>query len=444
MLRPITPLLRRRPLPQLAAVLASLLLVTLFPFVGSGAAYGAPVTFTSTAINQAGGNCAGVPGGGSANSLQLTLASCNSGASQNFTFVPVSGTTDAYNIRTLTNGSCIDVYGASTSDNATIIQYTCHTGTNQRFRLQPVSVSGATNTFNVVAVHSGKCIVPAGTSTANNTGLVQLPCGTATVRVWRLPSYNPGSGGGGTWNPPSNLVVPLDEVWRHVEATYPPNFRNYGWDQIMANGGYVNFCVRWDSGATVSVALRDQIHATLARQYKKWMDAMLDSGQGWNNWPYTNVPVKVVGWAVRNRSQLQWTDNSVDIYVGDIRENAPQCSEPCGRFFNQNGDYSRCPGGVARHYDQSLWLTDGFGGGAGGDWGQRMGREYYVNNLNAENMTILLHEIGHTYGLDDFYDWTPTGQCCFIMKAGSAGYITEFDKWMFRDWWRHLKSRYGR
>jgi hypothetical protein len=30
------------------------------------------------------------------------------------------------------------------------------------------------------------------------------------------------------------------------------------------------------------------------------------------------------------------------------------------------------------------------------------------------------------------------------MKAGSAGVITEFDKWMFRDWWRHLKSRYGR
>ena len=22
--------------------------------------------------------------------------------------------------------------------------------------------------------------------------------------------------------------------------------------------------------------------------------------------------------------------------------------------------------------------------------------------------------------------------------------ITEFDEWMLRDWWRHLKSRYGR
>lgn len=28
------------------------------------------------------------------------------------------------------------------------------------------------------------------------------------------------------------------------------------------------------------------------------------------------------------------------------------------------------------------------------------------------------------------------------MKAGTADGITEFDAWMFRDWWRHLKDRY--
>ncbi|HET6710921.1 hypothetical protein [Amycolatopsis sp.] len=247
------------------------------------------------------------------------------------------------------------------------------------------------------------------------------------------------------WNPPANLVRPLDEVWRHVESTYPNlyGFRNYGWDQIMANRGYVSYCVRWDSGQPVSAALRDRIHAALARQFKKWMDAQLENGQGYNNWPYRDVPLKVVGWAVRDRGTLQWTDNSVDIYPGNINENAPQCAPECGRFFNQGGSYPRCPGGVARHYDMSLWLTAGFGGGAGGDWGQRIGSEYYVNALDSDNIHILLHEIGHTFGLDDFYDWTPTGVCCFLMKAGSAAQITEFDKWMFRDFWRHLKNRYG-
>ena len=78
-------------------------------------------------------------------------------------------------------------------------------------------------------------------------------------------------------------------------------------------------------------------------------------------------------------------------------------------------------------------MTDGFGGGAGGDWGQRIGTEYVMRNLNAENIHILLHEIGHTYGLDDFYDWDPLPGEGFIMKAGSASQITEFDKWMLRD-----------
>ncbi|WP_238176838.1 zinc-dependent metalloprotease, partial [Kribbella albertanoniae] len=244
-----------------------------------------------------------------------------------------------------------------------------------------------------------------------------------------------------TWSPPSSLVRPLDEVWRHQEETYGDlyGFRNYGWDQIMANRGYINYCVRWDSSAPVSAALRDRVHTTLARQFKKWMDVVA----GHNKWPYPEVPVKVVGWAVRDRSTLQWNDNSIDIYVNNIREGAPQCAPECGRFFNQNGQYPRCPGGVARHYDMSLWLTAGMNGGAGGDWGQRIGSEYYINNLNADNVHILLHELGHTFGLDDFYDWTPTGQCCFLMKAGSASNITEFDAWMFRDWWRHLKNRYG-
>ncbi|WP_369175135.1 hypothetical protein AB5J49_14835 [Streptomyces sp. R28] len=249
------------------------------------------------------------------------------------------------------------------------------------------------------------------------------------------------------WNPPANLVQPLNEVWNHVQSTYPDlyGFRNYGWDQVMANRGSVNYCVRWESDAPVSAALRDQVHAALKKQFGTWTAAMVESnGAGHNAWPYTNVPVNIVGWAVKNRSTLQWSDNSVDVYAGLLdSEGAPQCAPDCGRFFHQDGNYSKCPGGAARHYDQSLWLTKGFQGGAGGDWGQRVGQEYFTAALGQENIHIYLHEVGHTFGLDDFYDWSPTGQCCFLMKAGSAAQITEFDKWMFRDFWRHLKSRYG-
>ncbi|GCD19547.1 hypothetical protein CTKZ_11090 [Cellulomonas algicola] len=247
------------------------------------------------------------------------------------------------------------------------------------------------------------------------------------------------------WNPPAALVTPLDEVWRHQEQTYNSGnlygFRNFGWDQVVANGGYLNVRVRWDSAKTVTAAQRDRIHAQYEAQYRKWFATLLNAdGTRWNGWPYPEVDIRVVGWAVRDRSLLQWTDASVDVYVGDIRENAPQCPESLGRFFHQDGRY---PGGAERHYDQSFWLTDGFGGGAGGDWGQRMGTEYFLGALDSPDVTILQHEIGHTFGLDDFYDWTPTGVQRFVMRAGSAAAITEFDAWMFRDWWRHLKPRYG-
>lgn len=247
------------------------------------------------------------------------------------------------------------------------------------------------------------------------------------------------------WNPPRRLVTALNEVWQHEVSTYGDlyGFKNYGWDQVMANRGSINYCVRWESDQKVSAALRDEIHAALAREFTKWMDTLQEKGKGWNGWPYKSVPVKVVGWAVRDRSTLEWTDDSVDIYVNDINEGAPQCAPPCGRFFHQDNDYSGCPGGAGHHYDMSLWLTAGMDGGAGGDWGQRIGSEYFVGALNSENIHILLHEMGHTFGLDDFYDWTPTGVGGFLMNAGSATQITEFDKWMLRDWWRHLKRRYG-
>lgn len=250
------------------------------------------------------------------------------------------------------------------------------------------------------------------------------------------PSTPPASG----WNPPAGLAAALDQVWQHEESTYTDlyGFRNYGWDQIMANRGYLNYCVRWDSAARVTAAQRDAVQAALQRQVQKWMDVMA----GHNGWPYAQVPVKVVGWAVRDRAQLEWTDNSVDIYVNNILQDAPQCAEPCGRFFNQSGNYPNCPGGAARHYDQSLWLTSGFNGGAGGDWGQRVGSEYFMGALNTEDIHIFLHEVGHTFGLDDFYDWSPAVGG-FLMKAGSATRITDFDAWMLRDWWRHLKNRYG-
>lgn len=156
-------------------------------------------------------------------------------------------------------------------------------------------------------------------------------------------------------------------------------------------------CVRWESDTPVTQAQRDQIATKTAEQYQLWFEWLY----GYDNFPFSNIDVSIVGWAVRDESLLEGSTDGIDVYTNTDSEGAPECLPACGRFFNQDGDYSGCPGGEERHYDQSLWLTDGFGGGAGGDWGQRMGREYFMDSIGQEQMTILLHEMGHTFGLDD-------------------------------------------
>jgi GH43 family beta-xylosidase len=182
-----------------AAVVATTLLLT---FLVPGRA-SAAVAFTSTIANTSTSNCVTVPGGATTAGLQLTQAAC----AQTFTLTPVG---DLYSIKTPTGNNCVDVSGASTADNAQIIQWPCSSGTNQRFQLRPIG----TNTFQLAAAHSGKCIAANGTA----AGLIQLPCTTAATRVWRLAGY-PTSPGGRTFTNPLKTQGP-DPWLTHYNGYY--------------------------------------------------------------------------------------------------------------------------------------------------------------------------------------------------------------------------------
>lgn len=266
-----------------------------------------------------------------------------------------------------------------------------------------------------------------------------------------------GSGGGAVPQPPAAYQQTLDLTWREMTGGFEgltgarprsasvQTFRNTILDQLFASDGTLRYCVRWDSSSNVSPTVRDQIGPALQRN----MDAWFTKLGGYDRWPHATPPrVKVTGWAVRNRNQLQWSDNSVPVYVNDIRENAPQCAATCGRFFNrQDGyQYPNCPGGFDNHYDMSLWLTDGFGGGAGGDWGQRLGTSGFLNSLGSGTNTIVLHEIGHGFGMPDYYNWSVWAPGVAapnsVMVAGRAREVTDWDTWMFRRIWTELKGRW--
>lgn len=91
-----------------------------------------------------------------------------------------------------------------------------------------------------------------------------------------------------------------------------------------------------------------------------------------------------------------------------------------------------------------LWLTSAFQGGAGGDWGQRMSEDYILATMDNDEVHILEHEMGHGFGLPDFYednDRPPGGfPCHTIMWAGDSASITDWDIWMLRYTWSQLKS----
>ncbi|OAF58549.1 hypothetical protein VC83_05158 [Pseudogymnoascus destructans] len=206
-----------------------------------------------------------------------------------------------------------------------------------------------------------------------------------------------------------------------------------------AGFGIVVVMARWyagleTGGRAADFAVAVAIASSLQTNVKKWTDNLT----GFMGWPYDNIPVGVVGWAARNTNLLQGSTSGIDVYTMTDQDGVPECDPRCGRFFHQDNNYVSYPGGADHHYDVSLWLTAGMDGGAGGDWGQRVGREYFLPAL--DNPHIWLHEFGHTMGFDDFYDWTPTGQTNFIMLAGSS-HITEFDTWMMRGFWRHVANR---
>lgn len=234
-------------------------------------------------------------------------------------------------------------------------------------------------------------------------------------------------------------------VWEHRMRTELSNFRNLIFDQILAFGGSLHYIVRWESNQPVSVELRDQIEAMISRQMNHWTRWLV----GYDCWPFDSIPVRTVGWAVRDRSLLQWNDNEhhAAIYVDNQVE--PHGPRECNHFYNRN-NWSRCPGGRDRFFHMALWATDGFRGGAGGDWGQRVGTDYVIRTVNNDQAHIILHEIGHGFGLPDFYEphqFPPASVGELprtIMRAGNSAVITPWDGWALRHFFSMLKANNDR
>lgn len=179
-----------------------------------------------------------------------------------------------------------------------------------------------------------------------------------------------------TWNPPSSMVKALDEVWKQTLKENPDGLKDKNWitDQLMANNGTINYCVRWNTDAHKSTAAdRTKITLALQRSLQKWFDILV----GFEGFPLTKLTVKTVGYAVKNKSVLEGSTDGLDIYTTADADGVPECDVRCyrGAHLDDPNGISSCPGGEDSRYDISLWLDKsldqgGDTGGYGYNWGE--------------------------------------------------------------------------
>lgn len=253
-------------------------------------------------------------------------------------------------------------------------------------------------------------------------------------------------------NMPDRYKSSIEWVWKNRMVQEGSTLRkNLIFDQIFAGKGTLNYVVRWQSDKSVTLKQRQQIESMLSRQVNHWNDLLV----GYENWPYSSIKVKVVGWACTNpalilnkqANEIVYTDYIIDELnktVPTIPSKLPIAPTSLSRFEHFEEPQYMYPGGLDKRFDMYLWATTSFGGGAGGDWGQRMADDYILNILKADQDEIMEHELGHGFGFPDFYepqDRPPGGfPDKTLMWVGSSITITNWDAWLLRYTWSQLRK----
>lgn len=268
---------------------------------------------------------------------------------------------------------------------------------------------------------------------------------------------------------PSDYTDAADWIWNNrIVAEKSTERRNTIFDQIDAGNGTINYVVRWQSYRTLTLEQRQQFEKLVSDCINGWNDWL----KGWDGWKYDHIDVKIVGWAILDKSVLQDLqpdevvyDNLISDYdstydtsngVDTIPDKLPSAPSEISRFDHFSDSSYNYPGGLDKRFDMYLWGTQGFPniGGCGGDWGQRLSDTAYLNMLDGSGIHVLEHEIGHGFGMTDFYGGEgesngfppggfPGGENS-LMMAGSAMKITDFDGWMLRYMWSKIKDEDGR
>ncbi|ETI39051.1 hypothetical protein F443_15321 [Phytophthora nicotianae P1569] len=230
-----------------------------------------------------------------------------------------------------------------------------------------------------------------------------------------------------------NRIGPSAKLKKDVNWNVMTN-KNFFLDKFVHNNDSINYCVRWDTSTNLKKDIASKFKDVLERHYNKWNKWL----EGYNCWPFrkleTSVTVRLDG-----RVSGQLYERNLD------SDGVPQCPVECYRFYdhvnNMWSDTSACE---SEPFDVSFWLKEDIPYGYGYDWGQEVSLNDTMNNLYDEDILFIGHEIGHGFGLPDFYGLDSKPARDFpnsIMMAYSSSTITASDGWMLRRVLDHVKPR---
>ncbi|OWZ06686.1 Neutral zinc metallopeptidase [Phytophthora megakarya] len=235
----------------------------------------------------------------------------------------------------------------------------------------------------------------------------------------------------------------IDWVWKNNMNAYVPQFENLIFDQLVTNKGKLQYCVRWDTDVKLEKATASKFQDMLTKQINLWNEWLV----GYECWPIDKIDIEITGWAVKDKSIMDWTDDTLGtIYEGDLDpEGIPKCPDACYKHQNKaaSADTSGCKG---KPFDMSFWPSTKPGDGAigtGGDWGQRVEINDMLASMDQDHMLVLLHEMGHGFGLPEMYvdKNKPAGYPACVMDSDAK--LTPGDGWLLRVILENIKSRYS-
>jgi hypothetical protein len=378
---------------------------------------------------------------GSSDTPTTTTAPATSSGMGDQTWSQPSSTASSSNTATsAASGEYEDPSPAISTASSTASSGAVDQGSSQTTQTPPTASSSDTAASSTTASSSNTA------SSATQEGSDATQQSTSTGEHASFGTVTSKSGECVVGNPDKYIsTADVDWVYEHRMGENQTGNHNWIFDHIVANKGSLNYCVRWDSTEILSKTVASKFQAMLERQYAAWNHWLV----GYDCWPYDEIKVNMVGFAVKEAGLLDWTDDSLGtITVADLdADGVPQCDQSCYRFYdsglNRWSDTSSCKG---EPFDISLWPKQGLEGGFGYDWGQEVNLENMLQTIDDEQLVIVAHEIGHGFGLPDFYETAdqPNAQWpkC-IMMAGSSMTVTDSDGWMLRRVLEHLKPRYN-